>query len=199
MPALPQQTSDSCNVTNSRPGMRPNTGARLEAHTLRMREVTRIVIRDSHGQWMETRGQLHVELGDHLHDVANLCRELRGAVRPERIIGEQLSVLLHRRAAAGAVHHDVVEVERFHLRDEAPHPFERGALASGVDLERSAAALQRRHQHLAPVRGQDARGGAVDVGEERVLHAAGEDRDALDLAALRDDTARRAHLEVGDA
>ena len=61
MPALPQQTSDSVRSTSSRPGMRREHRARLQAHALRVREVAGVVIRDARRQRVQPRGQLHVE------------------------------------------------------------------------------------------------------------------------------------------
>ena len=115
------------------------------------------------------------------------------------IVGEQRSVLLHRRSAPGAVDDDVVDVESLHLGDEIAHPPQRGLLAAGMDLERSAAALQRRNQHFAAVGGEHPRGGSIDVREERVLHAPGEHRDAHDTLSSWAEMARRSRPEIGEA
>ena len=45
-------------------------------------------------------------------------------------------------------------------------------------VQRAAAALRPRHVHVAAVRREHARGGAVHVAEDHALHAAGEQRDA---------------------
>ena len=78
--------------------------------------------------------------------------------RPERIVREERTVLLHRRPATGAVDDDVVDVEGLHLGDEIAHPPQRGLLAACMDLERTAAALERRNEHFATVRGEHTRG-----------------------------------------
>ena len=76
----------------------------------------------------------------------------------------------------------MVDVERLHLSDEVAHSLQRGSLAARVELERPAATLERGHQHLAAVGGEHARGCSIDVREERVLHASGEQRDPHALA-----------------
>ena len=185
MPALPQHTSDSLRSTSSRPGIRPSTARGWSAHALGVSEMARVVVCDARRHRVEARGTLHVELREDLHHVANPRRKARGARRPERIVGEQRAVLLHRRTASGAVDDDVVDVEGLHLGDELAHPLQRRLLAAGVDLERTAAALQRRDQHFAAVGGEHTRGGSIDVREERVLHAPGEQRDPLDALSPR--------------
>ena len=45
------------------------------AHALGVREMAGVVIRDSRGQRVESRRELHLEVGEDLHDVANPCRE----------------------------------------------------------------------------------------------------------------------------
>ena len=55
-------------------------------------------------------------LGEHLVHVAHPRAERGGALGPLRVVGEQVAVLLHRRAAAGHVGDDVVDVEALERR-----------------------------------------------------------------------------------
>ena len=109
-------------------------------------------------------------LREELADVAHPLGEALGPV-----VGEQPAELLQVRSAAGRVHDDQIDV--LEGVDEAP----REALAllepPRVHRERTAAALRRRHD-LEAIRGEDARGGGVHVGEHGALHAAGEEADS---------------------
>ena len=130
------------------------------------------------GSGWSRAGRRTSRLGQDLHDIANLGRRSERPRCPERVVGEQRTVLLHRGTTPGAVDDDVVDAEVLHLSDELTHPAHCGLLASRVDLERSAATLQRRHQHLTAVRRKHPSRGAIDCGEKRVLHAPGEQGDA---------------------
>ena len=74
----------------------------------------------------------------------------RGPLGVRRVVGEQLGVLLHRRAAAGGVDHDVLDAGRLEGVDRAGG---RSACASGlaavVHRQRPAAALLARDHDLA--------------------------------------------------
>ena len=59
-----------------------------------------------------------------------------------------------------------------------------------MDLERSAAALQWRNQHLASVSGEHPSGGSIDLREKGVLHAPCEQRDSQESLASGPQTAR---------
>jgi hypothetical protein len=130
-----------------------------------------------------------VPLGDRpqllqeLRDVLDLVGE---RLRPLGVLGivtQQVSVVLHRRAAPGGVDHHVVEVLLLEGVYGLPGKVERLLLAPGVRAESAAAALVLGGDHLAALGGEDPHGRGVDLGEEDLLHAAGEDPDPLALLA----------------
>src|SRR3954454_6833723 len=77
--------------------------ARLGAHGLSVSEVAGVVVGDLGRQRMSLGAR--AGLGQQLGDVAHFGAERRGAVRPLRIVAQQVRVALHRRAAAGGVGH----------------------------------------------------------------------------------------------
>ena len=99
MPALPQQISCFGERQDLDAGDRPQQIARRLADALRVREVTGVVVRDAHRERMARRSR-RAELGDDFGHVADARRERPRALRPRRIVGEQLSVFLHRRSAS---------------------------------------------------------------------------------------------------
>ena len=89
---------------------------------------------------------------------------------------EQVTVVLEQRAAAGAVHGD--EVRRALERRDIPAGERRGAgVVAGVLVQRAAASLPLHLHDAIPVGLERAPRGVVDVGEEGVHHAAGEEGD----------------------
>ena len=62
---------------------------------------------------------------------------------------------------------------------------ERVVLAPGVQLQRAAALLVARHEHVVALGGQHPHGGLVDAVEEHVLHAAGQQRHPAAAARRR--------------
>ena len=96
--------------------------------------------------------------------------EALGPLGPVRLVAQHVSVVLHRRAAAGGVDHDrVVALERLDrlLRQRAGL-----VVHTGVQRQRAAAARQARRVHLKALRGEHADGGLVDRAEEHALDAA---------------------------
>ena len=93
----------------------------------------------------------------------------------------------------------MVDLEVLHLGDELAHPLQGRLLAAGMDLERSAAALQRRDQHFASMGCEDPGRGSIDVREKRVLHAPGEQRDPQHPLSPGAEVARRPRRQVGSA
>ena len=180
MPALPQQMSLSASGTSVTPGIDLKQRARLGADALRVRQVTGVVIGDAQRHRLRAApagGRSRERLGD----VADLRRESRGPRGPLRVVRQQLAVLLHRRAAAGRVHHDLstgwaaLRTPRSAARAKA----RASSSCAGVQRERAAAALAGRRDDVAALGGEHPGGRGVDVAEEHALDAAGEQPDAL--------------------
>ena len=155
--------------------------ARLGAHLLRVGEVAGVVVGDAHRQRVARR--LRLELREQLAHVADLRGERLRAVRPRRVVGEQVRVVLHARAAAGDVHRDVLEV--LVGGDRRLGELERLVLDARVELERAAAARRARRVDLEALGGEHAHRRGVDVAEEDALDAALHERDPPALRALR--------------
>ena len=84
-----------------------------------------------------------------------------------------------RRAAAGGVDDDRVDVRAFERGDQAAGKAARLVVEAGVQRQRAAATLAARRQHLAAFGREHANGRLVDVAEEHALDAAGHETDAL--------------------
>ena len=148
------------------------------------------MVGDPHGE--RVAGSPRLVLGEELGDVADLGREGRRAVGPGRLVGQQMRVVLHARAAAGDVDGD--RLEALVGRDRRLGERLGLLLLAGVELERAAAARLPRRVDLPALRAQDPHRGRVHVAEEDALDAALHERDA---AARR--TRGRGHLgEAGD-
>ena len=174
MPAEPQQISQSAGSSSSSPRDAAQQRARLGADLLRMREVAGVVVGDAQRQRVALG--LRLELGEQLGDVADLGREGRRALRPVGVVGQQVRVVLHARAAAGDVDRDVLEV--LVGRDRLARQRQRLLLDAGVHLQRAAAARLARRVDLEALGAEHAHGGGVDVAEEHALDAALHERDA---------------------
>src|SRR5215217_5163923 len=118
-----------------------------------------------------------------LRDILDLVGE---RLRPLGVLGvvtQQVSVILHRRAAPSGVDHHVVKV----LLLEGVYGFsgeaERLLLAPSMRAKSAAAALVLGRDDLAAFGGEDPNGRGVDLLEEDLLHASGEDADPLALFA----------------
>ena len=158
-------------VQHLQPGNGRQHLARRVAHPLRVLQVTGVVIGDAHPHGTARRPRL--QAGQHLRDVAALGGQGPGARRVGRVVPQQAPVFLQRRAAAGRVDHDRVDVgqRRFEGVDEAPRQRLGFAFEAGVHHQRAAAALPRRDHHLAALGREHARRGGVDAAEEDPLHA----------------------------
>ena len=105
------------------------------------------------------------------------------ALGPARLVGQQLAVLLHRRAAAGHVHRDDVDPGALEHLDQRLGAPDRLLLAPGVQPECPAAALLARRHDLVALGGQHPHRREVDLVEEDVLDAAGEHADPATTGA----------------
>ena len=143
-------------------------GERRGVHPLRVLQVTGRVVRHVQRSAPPGRGPA---LGQELGHVAHLGRE-----RARRVRAEQVTVALEQRAAAGAVHHDVVgRSAEGRARSAAPAPRRRRG-------RRRARAAPRSRPGPAPddpiaVGLERAPGGLVDVAEQGVHDAAAEQGD----------------------
>ena len=134
------------------------------------------MVGDAHGQRVTRR--LGRELAEDLRDVPAFSTEGSGAGRPCRIVAEEVSILLHGRAAAGGVDDDRVHLGGFKDGDHAAGEASGLIFQARVDHESAAAWLGARDNHLAAFRGEDADGRLVDVLEEDLLNTAGEHANA---------------------
>ena len=140
-----------------------------------MAEVAGVLERHLHRQRMP--GRARRRLAEKLPDVAHPGGERLGA-----LVAEEPAELLQMRAAARGVDDDEIDVvERVEEPPREGLPF---VESPGVHRERAAAAL-RRSDDLEAVRGENACGRGIDVGEDCALHAAGQQADARAGRAAR--------------
>src|SRR5829696_264102 len=162
--------------------------ARLPADALRVRQVAGVVVGRRNGQRIAFGHG--AELLQELRDVADLRAE---SLRPLGVLGvvaQQIAVLLHRRAAAGGVDDDVVQVQVLEGVYCLAGKVQGLLLAARVGGEGAATTLFG-GDYLAALGGEDADGCGVDGGEEDPLHAACQDADPAAPLAYRP-------REVGD-
>src|SRR3989442_1573220 len=109
---------------------------------------------------------LEVERRDKLVDVAHPGGELVGALGPDRVVLEDLAVLLERRAAAGSVDHVVVGAGPLEGGDVVPRQLAGRVALARVHVQRAAALLGLGDDDLAAVAGQNPDRGLVGRREE---------------------------------
>jgi hypothetical protein len=85
--------------------------AGLLVNPLRVSKMASVVISDTHWQGISWCNGFHATKD--FSDVFAFCGEGVGAISPLRIVAEKVAVLLHRRAAAGGVDGDRVNVGGF--------------------------------------------------------------------------------------
>ena len=149
---------------------------RLLPNALRVREVTRIVIRHAHRRRLpccHRRTQFRHELTDIAHPGGERARPLR----PLRVAGQQLPVLFHRRAASGRVHRNHVDAGALERRDGRSCEALRLVYPAGMQRQRAAAPLLARGHDVAALGRQDVHAGRVDVREDEALDAPGQQPD----------------------
>ena len=102
-----------------------------------------------------------------------------------------MAVILDRHAAAGGSHHDCFGT-RLHQRppgvDIAPHVIQAAGLIVQMEANRTTATGFRRHHQLHTERIEHARGGGVDIGRHRRLHAAVEQQHFARMDSSRPET-----------
>lgn len=118
------------------------------------------------------------EAGEKLGGVFDLGGDGGGAVGPGRVAPQQAVPFFHRRAAAGGVDHDGVDLGALDRLDGGAGEALGFAFAAGVHREGAAAAERGGHDDLAALGPQHAQRRLVDAGKVHPLHAAGEQGDA---------------------
>ena len=108
-----------------------------------------------------------------------------GAVGVLGIVAQEVTVLLHRRAAAGGVDDHVVQIQPLERVYGLPGEIQGLLLAPGVGAESAAAALALGRDDLAALRGEHPDRRGVYPGEEDLLHTSQEDADPPALLAGR--------------
>jgi hypothetical protein len=126
-------------------------------------------------------GQVAKDFGD----VLALCTEGCCASRPDGIIAEDMTVLLHRRTASRSIDDDGVDIGRFKGGDHLASQMGCLVFETGVDHKSATAGLRWRDEDLTAFGGEDASCGLVDVLEEYLLDTAGEHADTASRRSLR--------------
>src|ERR671915_95453 len=156
--------------------------ARLLAHSLRVRQVAGVVVGRRNGQRISLGHG--AELLQKLRDIADLRAEGISPLCVLRVVAQEVTVLLHRGAAARGVDDDVVQVQVLEGVYGLAGEVQGLLLAARVGGEGAATTLLGGN-NLAALGGQNADRGGVDCGEEDPLDAARQDTDPATLLAYR--------------
>ena len=152
--------------------------ARLLGDLLAVRQVAGVVVSDGEVAEARPRGAATV-LHHPFVDIAELGVPQLRQRRVDGVFGEQGAVMPEMITAAAGIRDDGVELRR---REEVDHPLGQGLGRVGfaiVGVEGAAAGLDRRRVDLAAVGQQYVGGVAIDVREDQILHAAGEQGHAM--------------------
>ena len=156
--------------------------ARLLPHSLSVCEVAGVVVRDA--EWQPTtRRPRWSEAIQRFGQIADLGGKRPCPRGPLGVVLQQLAVVLERRAAAGRVDHNLVDVRTFEGGNEASGMLSGVLVLPGMERQRPAAALRGRRIDGATLGGQHAHRALVHVAEEHLLHAARHETDAQTLFA----------------
>ena len=115
-----------------------------------------------------------LQLRQQLGDVSDFLRKTLRPLPPGRIVTQQVAVGLERRAAASGVDYDRVNRGSLETLDQSSCPLFGALVITGMQFERSAAALVARSHNLAALGRENPVRGSVHAGEEHPLHAAGD-------------------------
>src|SRR5918995_3424306 len=156
--------------------------ARLLADSLRVRQVAGVVV----GRRNRQRITLShgAEFLKELRDITDLRAESLRPLCVLRVVAQQVTVLLHRRATTCGVDDDVVQVQLLEGVYGLAGEVQGLLLAARVGGEGAATTLLGGH-NFAALGGQNADRGGVDCGEEDPLDAARQDTDPATLLAYR--------------
>ena len=195
---------------------RPQKGPRLRADPLPVCEMAGVLVDDADRPASAGRNRFR-----DLADVAHAGRKRLGAVRPERITGEDVSVVLEMRAAAGGVDDNLPFATRKGIDVEA-RELARAFAIAGVRVQGAAAglflgdaddmsvALEQTHRgalgiteglaHDAPRENADIGAFTVDAAEGRALGRSREGRRPTDPPGQPSRKAREAQprADVGE-
>src|SRR5215204_101465 len=155
---------------------------RLLADSLRVRQVAGVVVSRRNRQRISLRHR--AKFLKELRDIADLCAEGHRPLCVLRVVAQQVTVFLHRRATARGVDDDVVQVQVLESVYGLAGEVQGLLLAARVGGEGAATTLLRGH-YLTTLGGQNAYGGGVDGGEEDPLHAARQHANPAPLLAYR--------------
>src|SRR6476646_3128251 len=169
------------NLEHGEAGLRQER-ARLVADLLAVLERAGGLIGDAEARPGERRQK--PELMDELANVLGKPRHVGGALGIAAVTREQMAIVLDHGAAAGRGGEDGVELtfaERARPGiDIAPRSLVRLVLAAEMVLQRAAAGFLARHHYLDAVAPEQPDGGVVDGRLQHLLHAAEQERHALD-------------------
>ena len=101
---------------------------------------------------------------------------------PLGIVGQELSVLFHCRAASRRVDANEIHGGSLERRDVAPRESARALRVAGVRVQRAATTLARSVRDSVAVHRQHTFGRTIRLGEQSFHHAAGERRDSAAIA-----------------
>jgi glycolate oxidase len=164
---------------------RSQEGAGLRADALAVSEVTRVLVHDADRPPSARVDGLH-----DLADIPDARGERLGALRPQRIIGKDVPVVLQVRAAPSSVD-DHLRVATRKGIDVVASELSRAFAVAGVRVQSAAAGLLLGDAHDVSVALEKAHRGALGVAEREAHDAAGED---LHVGALTIDAAERSAL-----
>ena len=159
---------------------RPQECPRLRADPLPVSEMASILVHDADRPASADRNRFR-----DLADVPHASRERSGAVRPERIAGEDVSVVLEMRAAAGGVDDDLPFAPRKGIDVEA-RELARAFPIAGVRVQGAAAGLLPGDADDMSLALEETYGGALGISEGLAHDASRED---ADVGAFTVDTA----------
>src|SRR5215204_4715285 len=156
--------------------------ARLLTDSLRVCQVAGVVVGRCNGQRISlSHGTKFLK---ELRDIADLRAENLRPLCVLRVVAQQVTVLLHRRATTCGVDDDVVQVQILEGVYGLAGEVQGLLLAARVSGEGAATTLLGGH-NLAALGGQNADRGGVDWREEDPLDAARQDTDPATLLAYR--------------
>src|SRR5438552_32543 len=105
--------------------------------------------------------------GEIFSGVFNQRAKACGFVTISEIVAQQVAILFHRRAAAGGVDDDRVDVGFQKDIDVVPRHLLGGGALAVVNIQRAAADLVFRQYDIAAVASQHAHGGFIDIAEQQ--------------------------------
>src|ERR1051326_3106070 len=137
-------------------------------HTLRVEQMAGCVVGQPH---VERTGTPRTRGREQLAHVADLRRDSLRAFAPVRILAEQVTILLHRRAASGRIRDDVIRIGRLERRDVLSREVSGAFEISGVCVKRAATAGRWGTVYDVSIEAQRALGCAIGFAKQAVHDA----------------------------